>query len=249
MDTDGSGGDFQLVPRLVVVPKGTHLSGSSGTPGAAAGLLHQDGTNKLIGPAKSFPMPSEQERKTSRLPSHRRPSPGRQVGEAALLAAAEATVKVVFELVVVPAASRGFAKVSERIRNRRSRPAVPEQAPGTSASFEVAVVDEVALDNAAPENAPIEVTVDEFRERLLSMLIAQSMADSERDFLANAVIRPDEDLDPRLGPALNLVLQGDWAALGEGDLDLVRTFLEGAQTPDGQYELLRIERPQLPPSP
>jgi hypothetical protein len=83
------------------------------------------------------------------------------------------------------------------------------------------------------------MTAAEYRERLLRVLIAESIASSEREVLANAVVS-DDGLDPRLGPALDLVLEGNWSALGETELDLVRSFFEGARTANGQYELLRI---------
>lgn len=96
-------------------------------------------------------------------------------------------------------------------------------------------------------DAPVEVSTAEYRVRLLRMLIAESIASSERDFLARAVVGED-GFDPRLGRALKLVQSGDWSELDDAELDVVRAYREGARTSDGQYELLRVERPELPPS-
>jgi hypothetical protein len=221
-----------LVPRLVFVPTGTHLSDSAATAGAAAGLLHADGTNKLIGPAKSFPAPPG-------ASARRASSTSQQLGVAVASAAVNAAVGVIVELVVIPAASRGIAKAAKQIQTRR-------RTQGNATPTPTAARSSTEVDVTA-EDAPVEVNAAEYRDRLLRMLIADSIATSERDFLANAVVRED-GLDPRLGRALKLAQEGNWSALNDAELDLVRGFLEGTRTADGQYELLRIERAELPSS-
>lgn len=235
-----------LVPRLVFVPTGTHLSDSATTTGAAAGLLHADSTNKLIGPAKSFPLEAGQaseaqvSRNAARGASARRASStSKELGRVAASPAVNAAVGVIMKLVVIPAASRGIAEAGKRIQNRR-------RAKGDATPTLIATRSSTEVDGTA-EDAPIEVSAAEYRDRLLRMLIAESIATSERDFLANAVVSED-GFDPRLGRALKLVRAGDWSELNEAELDLVRAYLEGARTSDGQYELLRVERAELPPS-
>ena len=248
MGVEGSRGvdGGTLVPRLVFVPTGTHLSDSATTAGAAAGLLHADSTNKLIGPARSFPLEAgeaseaQASRSAARVASARRASStSQELGRVAANAALNAAVGVIMELVVIPAASRGIAEAGKRIQKRR-------RTQGDASPTLIAASSSTEVDGTA-DDAPVEVSAAEYRDRLLRMLIAESIATSERDFLAKAAVSED-GFDPRLGRALKLVQAGDWSELNDAELDLVRAYLEGARTSDGQYELLRVERVELPPS-
>jgi hypothetical protein len=237
-----------LVPRLVFVPTGTRLSNSSTTPGAAAGVLHTKRTGKLVGPAKSFPIndpASKSEASPNRAPLGDGGGQGltvrQEIGLQALSTVLNVVVQEGMERVVLPAASRQMKKVVNRFRKRRSE-ATPENGPMVTTANSSHVAELAVMPSS------VEMTTADYRERLLRLLMAESLVRSEQEFLAHAVLS-DSDLDPALAHVIRQVQAGNLNALEEAELDLLSEFLRGTPTSDGRYELVGIERPELEQGP
>lgn len=224
--------DWEL--RWVHVPEGTHLSNSRATPGRDSDLLREDGTNKNLGPAESvaadgealFAVPSDSSGSPNR-PGGPEPTWVQQLAVDVITDIAKAIDwEAVFEQFVAPAIKRQSTKVRERVRSAigriRRRPradtaALPSGAP--------TVILETSEDGTG-----VGMSSAEYRERVVSALAAEAYAAWQRGMLANA--RVEDDLDPELVRAVELMLRGNLISMDEQTLLAVMEFLDGSRPAD-----------------
>lgn len=246
-DQSPFGDDLEL--RLVRRPEGSRRSKSTGTPGAERDLL-RDSRGALLGPTESFPVDTDELRKTlarseptRRGPDSQGRSPGKQMAvdiatDVAYVVVREALAQV-YHLVIAPKAR---AKWTELNQNRR--PAQRQVSSDASASkvvvADLAQVDEPSTDLAAQRPTTVMDSV-EFRQRLALMLAAENFAAEQRRLLSAAQISDAADLPPQLAYAMKRVLEEDTASLDDVSLQLLMDFLlssdpellEPVETDDG----------------
>lgn len=254
-------------PRLLRVPKGTHLSASRDTRGAERTLLRDDDTNRNLGPAESKPLDAAALQRL--LPGPPRPSnsgSGRAEPSLGRRLAIDLYERIPPEdqRAAFDAVWDYGARLIRLIRAERaeSRRAAAEQA-GCQAGTDIAVRTPDARTETSEEagvsvNAPvIEMTCAEFRDLVVNTLTAEAYAKRQRRKLAHAWVN-DAEISTELRHALRLALDGKAASLAEDELADVMTFLEGARATDGEHALLRgpggsgragSGRAQLPPGP
>lgn len=228
--------------RLVRVPRGTHLSDSKKSPGRESNLLREDGSNRLLGPTESIPVDLDEILGTSidqpeyeaRL--EQQLTPRQQVAADAI----KHVIGVVFEEVVVPVVRDFVApalrqKLAQMVETRRDKKAVRSQQAAAEAfvapEAEQEKCDGTVEDSSDVRDQPIPMGSAEFRERLLEALAAERYAAMQRNFLAHVVIE-DEDLEPELARAIQLVMGGTHVALDEQALTALAAFLQGAPLED-----------------
>ncbi|MDX3672334.1 hypothetical protein [Streptomyces europaeiscabiei] len=239
--------------RWVRIPEGMHLSDSKDTPGAERDLLREDGTNKLLGPAESFPADEDvllrvhaSEMDSPRGVDVRELSPAQQaIVDAIADATAEALETLVREFivpvlkeVVAPAIKRKMGGIAKNLRSATKetsgQPSATELAdltatPPTDPSKEV---------DAAIEEPRINMSSTEFRERLRAALVAEEFVAAQKRILSNASIE-DDDLSPELESAIKLAIEGNASVLDEETRAAVVKFLAGDQVTVGEYVLPR----------
>ncbi|WP_405472626.1 hypothetical protein [Paenarthrobacter ilicis] len=212
------------------------------TPGAERNLLYEDGTNKLRGPAESFPVDENTLREMlgpvrRKGVNERGVSPAQAAIVDAVLDIGEAFGKEVlipyFVEEVKPAIVNRLKKVGDGIRSRSKR--ASEFADSSSS----VVAKEAMLEEACDaEIATFSMAADEYRERLLMALAAEVCAAEERKILSNITIH-DGHITPDLRRAIRLVLHEDAENVEQAARDAVTLFLLESRNFDDEYVLIK----------
>ncbi len=221
MATEPHDEDYELHIRAVKVPRGQHLPDSKDTEGAARDLLFEDGTNKLRGPAESFPIDEDELRERLGV----RPDDGDEpsTNEDRLSPGQQAVADVILHIVDEVLEQIDWDAVFERVW-----PAV-RRAPSRIASFfgfkKRDAVPPATIDRSTPK---VVMSSEEYRRFVLEAMAAEAFASRRRSLLANAVV-DDGLITPELMNSTRLLLEARVSELSETELAAVLAFLGSAQ--------------------
>ncbi|QYG93452.1 hypothetical protein HC251_14160 [Iamia sp. SCSIO 61187] len=225
--------------RFVRVPRGTHLSKSSETPGVERDLLREDGSNKLLGPPESRAAGFDDSQRARSYD----PGPyGYDEGRDELTPEQRRQVEELGEAIGQYLVAVVFPWVGTKLREAWGHRRRWRRRKAASASADAEQVIELAVSQPSasaekrtpPSSDRARMSIAEYEERVLVVLAAEDWLTEQRRLLASAVVTGDE-LPPEVETATRLALErhfplpGEMSVTGSGETEAVETADAGAE--------------------
>lgn len=226
-------GDLYIL-SWVKVDAGTHHVASSGNPGFQRALGFTDAGNKITGPAEYRPATRDS---VAKYLARSGPSTGqtfpRALAQSVRSGATQgfvAVAAVAIAPVAVKLGQDGWNKAREFVRSMRNKP-TPEHGSGESRAPEPAPEPESA-------DAPVSMSAEEYRHRLLRVLLVEQDAEQEKAILARVPV-DDGALPVEVRTVLRAVLGGPVSAVDPADVEVLVAFLVSASVEGESFDLVQ----------